>query len=222
MKRLFFILTLLALSIFSMVSVYADGYRGWLTDRNGHWWYQLEDGSRYKGWLDYKGTWYYLDSEGYMVWSQWVGNYFLDDHGRMMEDKITYDGYVVGEDGAWIPGIRADKNNGTFVFYKVNLNKGFGIGRIEDEDKEVSRISIQSPLYEYNEVTYMGNFIGDIHREWKYNMTNATKYQIQKGFAEWRDVDKAEFISNLRKDYGGIIVFTAENGELKEIKLKIE
>ena len=40
-----------------------------------------------------------------MLHDCWVGNYYLGSSGAMMVDAWTPDGYYVGPDGTWTPGI---------------------------------------------------------------------------------------------------------------------
>lgn len=59
-------------------------------------------------WLMVEGEWYYLDTSDphsdYLLNSCWVGNYYLDEAGRMARNLETPGGYYVGADGLWIPG----------------------------------------------------------------------------------------------------------------------
>ena len=56
---------------------------GWLNDR-GTWYYLNGSGAMQTGWLNDNGTWYYLQSNGAMA------------------VNTTIDGYVLGANGAWI------------------------------------------------------------------------------------------------------------------------
>ncbi|MCB7317802.1 hypothetical protein [Lacrimispora sp. 210928-DFI.3.58] len=71
-----------AISLAATMSAFAGE---WKHDGSG-WWYQQENGSYLSsGWSQIDGTWYYFDTNGYML-----------------ADTITPDGYYVDANGAWI------------------------------------------------------------------------------------------------------------------------
>jgi hypothetical protein len=78
---------------------------GWILDSNKNWNYILNDGTEAKGWLNDKGTWYYLNESGVMK-TGWIKAqddkwYYLNSSGAMLANT-TVDGYLLGSDGAWI------------------------------------------------------------------------------------------------------------------------
>ena len=216
MKKLFFVFTFLTLSIFSTVCAHAYN-PGWKYE-DGHWCYILENLTRYKGWLEDFGDWYYLDNDGYMVTDKWIDNYYLDYAGRMMKDALTPDGYIVGEDGVWIPGERFDIDNGTFVTYAQRLLNMYAYNSSFDANPPT--ITVEGGCYKYDPEAYIGSFLVNLP-QYVYELPDDAKYQIQNGNSTWQDVSRAEFINNVRKTCGGIFIFTRENGKIKELKLRI-
>ncbi len=104
-----------------------NGYMktGWLKD--GESWYYLDDNGAMKtGWLLFGSDWYYLNSNGSMHtgWLQsgsnwyfinrntgvmksngWIidnGKYYYFSSSGMMLSNVTINGYILGQDGAWI------------------------------------------------------------------------------------------------------------------------
>ncbi len=81
----------------------------WIKE-SGRYKYRRTDGSYAADeWLNHPGDgkWYHFDSQGYMQtgWFQDVDGtwYYLDPNtGAMLTDATTPDGYVVGENGAWL------------------------------------------------------------------------------------------------------------------------
>ena len=98
---------------------------GW-SKKDGHWLYQLEDGSHIvnewkqingtwyhfdnsgvmqTGWVKENGTWYYLNQSGAMetgwftVSDKW---YYANESGALAINTTTPDGYTVNADGEWV------------------------------------------------------------------------------------------------------------------------
>ena len=98
---------------------------GW-SKKDGHWFYQLEDGSyivnewkqingtwyylnksgaMQTGWVKDKGIWYYLNQSGAMetgwftVSDKW---YYANESGALAINTTTPDGYTVNADGEWV------------------------------------------------------------------------------------------------------------------------
>lgn len=66
----------------------AGGYMltGWQQYAPGDWYYMMDSGAvKYSSWLEYKGAWYYLGSDG-----------------KMLKDTKTPDGYYVDSSGVWV------------------------------------------------------------------------------------------------------------------------
>lgn len=83
----------------------STAYAGqWVKD-NFRWWYRNSDGT----WPE--NTWKVIDGKWY---------YFGDD-GYMRANCTTPDGYIVGEDGAWIPAVPGNEKAvyEKFVFFKT-------------------------------------------------------------------------------------------------------
>ncbi|WP_317845671.1 C40 family peptidase [Bacillus sp. S3] len=76
---------------------------GWINN-GGHWYYLASSGAMVTGWIYPDGNWYYLKASGEMA-TGWVYSngkwYFLTSNGSMAKNTVI-DGYVVGNDGAWI------------------------------------------------------------------------------------------------------------------------
>ena len=75
---------------------------------NNKTYYVGSDGAMATGWVQNEaGDWYNYGSDGAMQ-TGWVQDgdawYYMDENGIMLENTTTPDGYVVGPDGAWIPG----------------------------------------------------------------------------------------------------------------------
>ncbi|MDO4444323.1 MAG: peptidoglycan-binding protein [Bacillota bacterium] len=97
----------------------------WIQDASTkRWWYRHKDGSYTKDGFEYiNGKWYYFDAEGWMADNRWIqvkgawyfaepggalafnkwiqGEYFVGRLGYMQTNRLTPDGYFVGEDGKW-------------------------------------------------------------------------------------------------------------------------
>ena len=78
---------------------------GW-SKKDGHWLYQLEDGSHIVNeWKQINGTWYYLNQSGSMetgwftVSDKW---YYANESGALAINTTTPDGYTVNADGEWV------------------------------------------------------------------------------------------------------------------------
>ncbi len=72
---------------------------------NGYWYWFSASGTMATGWQQIGGSWYCFADSGAMLHDCWVGRYYLGSSGAMMVDAWTPDGYYVGPDGAWTPGI---------------------------------------------------------------------------------------------------------------------
>lgn len=98
--------------------------KGWVQSTDGTWTYVKEDGTKAIGWVNLNGAWYYLKADGIMatswvnlngVWyylktdgamaTGWVNDngiwYYLNESGAMLSNT-TINGYVLGDNGAWI------------------------------------------------------------------------------------------------------------------------
>lgn len=77
---------------------------GWNKDINGIWNYINADGNKAIGWLQDGGAWYYLNASGIML-TGWINDngtwYYCNTSGAMLANT-TIDGYVLGNNGAWI------------------------------------------------------------------------------------------------------------------------
>jgi glucan-binding YG repeat protein len=75
----------------------------WVKD-DGSWYYLAKDGAMQTSWLYWANNWYFLKNSGAMA-TGWVLTggkwYYLYADGRMAKNT-TVQGYVVGNDGAWI------------------------------------------------------------------------------------------------------------------------
>jgi len=88
----------------------ADGKRAageWLELSDADYWID-SNGYMATGWRQYNnGAWYYFSSSGAMARNRWAldnGKWFyLGDSGFMLRNTMTPDGYLVNEDGVWIP-----------------------------------------------------------------------------------------------------------------------
>ncbi|MFZ7943804.1 NlpC/P60 family protein [Neobacillus sp. 19] len=76
---------------------------GWLYTGN-QWYYLAPSGAMLTGWIYPNGKWYYLKQSGNMA-TGWIYDngkwYYLNSDGSMAKN-ITIDGYVLGDNGAWI------------------------------------------------------------------------------------------------------------------------
>ncbi|MBR2696826.1 MAG: hypothetical protein IKE48_04905 [Parasporobacterium sp.] len=97
-------------SIYDMSDVEIEGYvppkNGWVLEDDGNWYFYVID-DMFKGWLSYKGNWYYLDEEtGAMAtgWTMVKGEkYFFAEDGHMVANawgKDQGEWYYVGSSGA--------------------------------------------------------------------------------------------------------------------------
>ena len=103
---------------------------GWNKDAKGNWTYVVDSkGKKATGWVNDKGTWYYLNAEGVMQ-TGWAkdGNtwYYLKDNGAMatgwVKDGNTW--YYLKDNGAMATGWV--KDNGTW--YYLNSNGSMATG----------------------------------------------------------------------------------------------
>ena len=98
--------------------------KGWNKDNRG-WWYDYGDGTYPKnkfetinnvqyyfdqdgymvtGWRQIGGYWYSFKDDGPMKTSQWDGDYWLKEDGKMAVNEWVDGGkYYVGPDGKWVP-----------------------------------------------------------------------------------------------------------------------
>ncbi|MCJ0547179.1 hypothetical protein MMJ95_12575, partial [Enterococcus cecorum] len=98
---------------------------GWKKDATGKW-YLNADGSYPKNaWKLIDGNWYYFDGHGYMVhdkWIKWIDSYYLKSDGRMAKNEWIGDFYV-DQSGKWIPNkvkfIEEWKENSTGKWYQL-------------------------------------------------------------------------------------------------------
>lgn len=76
---------------------------GWLYNDN-HWYYLASSGAMLSGWIYPNGNWYYLWQSGDMA-TGWVYDsgkwYYLKSDGSMAKNT-TIEGFVLGNDGAWL------------------------------------------------------------------------------------------------------------------------
>lgn len=97
----------------------------WGKDAIGNWVYNNSDGTKYKGWLNENGIWYYLDTNDGVLATGWkaIGDkwyylqpsgamktgwlndngiwYYLNTSGEMLSNTFV-DGFKLGPSGAWI------------------------------------------------------------------------------------------------------------------------
>ena len=98
---------------------------GWKKDATGKW-YLNADGSYPKNaWKLIDGNWYYFDGHGYMVhdkWIKWIDSYYLKSDGRMAKNEWIGDFYV-DQSGKWIPNkvkfVEEWKENSTGKWYQL-------------------------------------------------------------------------------------------------------
>lgn len=112
-------------------SANAEVNNGWINTNKG--WNYYENGSIKSGWLNYRGSFYYLKDDGNMAtaWQKINGAwYFMQNSGDMktgwlkdngvwyylnqngeMASNTTIDGYYLGRDGAWIENTSENKTN---------------------------------------------------------------------------------------------------------------
>jgi glucan-binding YG repeat protein len=77
---------------------------GWVND-SGTWYWLTGSGAMATGWQQIGSSWCCFAASGAMLHDCWMGRYYLGSSGAMMVDAWTPDGYYVGSDGAWTPGI---------------------------------------------------------------------------------------------------------------------
>jgi N-acetylmuramoyl-L-alanine amidase len=94
---------------------------GWKKE-NGKWFYYVDGSLKKNDWVKYKGSWYFLKSNGEMAasyWIKWKNEwYFLDDKGVMIEgDWVKWKNkwYYLKEDGAMKTGYIQYKNKWYFL-----------------------------------------------------------------------------------------------------------
>ena len=98
-KRFYLALSTIAIGAMLTMPVFAGT---WKQDNAG-WWYERDDKSfPASTWEQIDGSWYYFNEQGYILYNQWFGNYYLSATGAMLTNT-TIDGYQVGADGAYIP-----------------------------------------------------------------------------------------------------------------------
>ena len=70
----------------------------------GSWYYLGSDGAMLKGLQTINGKWYYLDGSrgGAMASSRWIGNYYVMGDGAMATSQWV-GGYYVDANGLWDP-----------------------------------------------------------------------------------------------------------------------
>ncbi len=109
MKKLQLALCIAGMQIAFSFSAYAGQ---WQQDNSG-WKYQTEQGSYLQNrWLqNHDSRWYYFGSDGYM-----------------QSNTMTSDGYVVGEDGAWLEAVGGKNDQAVSPwFYQSLLGKGMDV-----------------------------------------------------------------------------------------------
>lgn len=78
----------------------------WVQNDKGEWNYILGDGrTKATGWVQDKGTWYYLNSSGAMQtgWFEVNGKwYYANRSGALLTNTTTPDGYRVNANGEWV------------------------------------------------------------------------------------------------------------------------
>ena len=58
-------------------------------------------GAMCTGWVAVNGYWYYLNSDGSMASSQWIGDYYVQADGSMAT-STWIGGYYVDASGKWV------------------------------------------------------------------------------------------------------------------------
>ncbi len=103
---------------------------GWNKDAKGNWTYVVDSkGKKATGWVNDKGTWYYLNAEGVMQtgWAKVGGTwYYLNDNGSMATGWVKDNGtwYYLNNNGSMATGWV--KDNGTW--YYLNNNGSMATG----------------------------------------------------------------------------------------------
>ncbi|MBU0278942.1 GH25 family lysozyme, partial [Gemella sp. zg-1178] len=72
---------------------------GYYVDYRGKW---LANKTKQTGWHQENGKWYYLEADGSLAKSKWIGDYYLGANGAMLTSSWTPDGYYVDENGKWL------------------------------------------------------------------------------------------------------------------------
>lgn len=84
-------------------------------------------------WLQEGTTWMYQKDQGQMAAGEWVQDtdqrwYYFDQNGRMLRNSMTPDGYVLGADGAYIPGMGQDQDSALSPWaYQQLLGRGMDV-----------------------------------------------------------------------------------------------
>ena len=143
---------------------------GWKKDATGKW-YLNADGSYPKNaWKLIDGNWYYFDDHGYMVhdkWIKWIDSYYLKSDGQMAKNEWIGDFYV-DQSGKWIPNkvkfVEEWKENSTGKWYQL-------------EDGSYPKNAwkfIDDSWYYFNEYGYM------VHDKWIGNYYLKSNGQMAK------------------------------------------
>lgn len=76
----------------------------WVKVADGTWTYNKADGTKAIGWIKDESTWYYLNVNGVMQigWINDNGTWYYCNESGAMISNTTVDGYLLGENGAWI------------------------------------------------------------------------------------------------------------------------
>ena len=167
-----------------------DGYEvdengKWIEERqamwkknNTGWWYENADGSYPKDeWKKINGSWYYFGNNGYMLESQWIGNYYVGSNGAMLVNTTTPDGYKVDENGKWIEERQAMwKKNDTGWWYE-NADGSYP----KDEWKKINGSWYYFGNYGYMlESQWIGNYYVGSNGAMLVNTTTPDGYEVDE------------------------------------------
>ena len=121
---------------------------------NGNY-YFTENGTMYKGWLQYEDDWYFFNDSGRMVMSAWADDYYFDSNGIMAKDTWI-DGYYVGTDGKYCPAQWVQTNGKWWYKHQDGSNTS--------NDFEL----IGGQTYYFDENGYMVNGWKQVGTNWYY------------------------------------------------------
>ena len=155
------VMTLLFVSLIGVIGAFAGQWQ--LGSNHLGWSYRNDDGSYLKnGWHQVDSTYYYFDSDGYILIGQ-----------------ITPDGYVVDVDGKWIPGEKAEPvTNGYYSDYirssnyiSIYSDPSWSTATSNDDGNSGWKLSIENNAKIYNLIGYSDKAKGNL-----INIGNGTYY----------------------------------------------
>ncbi len=153
-----------------------NGYmaKGWAND-SGTWYYLNQNGTMATGWVQDGTKWYYLLNNGNMAkgWINHVGKWYYLGADGIMFTNTTVNGYQLGDDGAWIRDMVAEKEDALRAYAEFLRQEKIKFEKERAENPSVLSIAFRTMYIDNDDIPelilsytyYGGDYFGGPYSE---------------------------------------------------------